>query len=99
MIKHIVMFRIKAPSEDEKRERVALLKNKLEKLPPIIPEIKYFEAGINVSTSLNSFDLVLVSEFENAVKLEVYRKHPEHQMIVKFIKEIKAETVVVDYEK
>ena len=98
MIKHIVMFRIKASSEDEKRERVAVLKNKLEKLPPLIPEIEFFEAGTNISTSLNSFDLVLVSEFENTGTLDIYRRHPEHQMIVQYIKEINAETVVVDYE-
>ncbi len=98
MIKHIVMFRIKAPSEDEKRGSVALLKKKLEKLPALIPEIKSFEAGANISTSLNSFDLVLISEFRDNKELEIYRKHPEHQMIVDFIKTIKAETVVVDFE-
>jgi hypothetical protein len=92
------MFKIKASSEDEKRERVAVLKTKLEKLPPIIPEIKLFEAGVNVSTSLNSFDLVLVSEFKNTSDLDIYRKHPEHQLVVDYIKEIDVETVVVDYE-
>lgn len=98
MLKHIVMFRIKASSEDEKRSRIASLKAMLEKLPPLIPEIKQLEAGVNISTRLNAYDLVLVSEFNNARELEIYRKHPEHQMVVSFVKGIEAETVVVDYE-
>jgi len=40
MIKHIVIFKLKASSENEKKERVAMLKNYLEKLPPLIPKIK-----------------------------------------------------------
>ena len=99
MLKHIVIFKLKASSENEKKERVVMLKNYLEKLPPLIPEIKYYEVGINISTSLNAFDLVLISEFKNADGLETYRKHSEHQKVVDFINEIKENIVVADYEK
>ena len=99
MLKHIVTFKIKASTENEKKERVALLKDYLEKLPPVIPEIKYYEVGVNISTSINAFDLILISEFKSEAELETYRKHPEHQKVVDFINEIKENIVVVDYEK
>lgn len=99
MLKHIVTFKIKSSTENEKKERITSLKSYLEKLPQLIPEIKYFEVGINISKSINAFDLILISEFNNADELGIYSKHPEHQKVVEFINKIKENIVVVDYEK
>jgi hypothetical protein len=99
MLVHIVMIKISASLETEKKERISLLKDSLDKLPSLIPEIKYYDVGVNKSTRSNAYDLVVVSEFEDAGALSIYRDHPEHQKVVRLLDGIKEDVVVVDYEK
>jgi len=96
MIKHIVIF--KASESTGKLQLINKLKEIMDTLPAQINEIKYYETGLNVGTSKNAFDLVLISEFESINTLEKYRIHPAHQEVIKFIVENKIETRVVDYE-
>ncbi|MFW5699737.1 MAG: Dabb family protein [Bacteroidota bacterium] len=100
MIKHIVMFRLKSDYAGTGRTaRLASLKKSLDALPEKIREIKEFETGLNISKSPSAYDLVLISAFENSDDLDVYRKHPEHQAVVKEINEIMDVITVVDYKK
>jgi hypothetical protein len=99
MLVHIVMIKISSSSETEKKERIFKLKDSLDKLPSLIPEIKYYDVGVNISTISNAYDLVVVSEFENAGDLSIYRDHPEHQKVVGLLDGIKEDVVVIDYEK
>ena len=96
MIKHIVMFCIKGNGET-KKQNTHMFKDKLDELKNKIPEIKYFETGINISKSPSSFDLVLTTHFDTASDLNIYRNHPDHQKVVGIIKEIVGEVDVVDY--
>lgn len=96
MLKHIVFFKF-PDSEQDKRELVAILKDKLESLNFKIPQLKKLETGINISNRSSAFDLALVTEFENEADLEIYRIHPDHQAVVAYIKETNADSVVVDY--
>ena len=97
MLKHIVMFKLKPFSSNEKKDRIMQLKDSLENLPALIPEIKFYEVGLNISKSPNAFDLVLISEFKDIKELETYKKHPEHQKVIDLVAEIKENIVVVDY--
>jgi hypothetical protein len=99
MLVHIVMIKISASSETEKKERISLLKDSLDRLPSLIPEIKYYDVGVNTSTRSNAYDMAVVSEFENADDLSIYRDHPEHQKVVRLLDGIKEDVVVVDYKK
>ena len=96
MLKHIVFFKF-PDSEQDKRELVAILKDKLESLNFKIPQLKKLETGINISNRSSAFDLALVTEFENEADLEIYRIHPDHQAVIAYIKETNADSVVVDY--
>lgn len=98
MIKHIVMWKLKEFSNgNDKAQNAKIMKERLEKLPKIIPEVSFLEVGIDVSNSSSSYDVVLCSEFENEEKLKVYANHPEHLKVGKFIAEVKEERIVVDY--
>ena len=83
---------------EEPESQLAILKDKIDQLKNKIPQIKHFETGKNLSQSPSAFDLALVSEFENLDELEQYRIHPEHQEVLKFVKEVTQELAVVDYE-
>jgi hypothetical protein len=98
MIKHIVMFRFKESAEGmDKKENIMRLKAKLEALPAMISEIKFFEVGINFTLSPIAYDLVLLSEFEKKDDLYSYQKHPEHVLVAEFVGKVCENRIVVDY--
>ncbi len=98
MIKHIVMWRIAAAEGRSKEENIQLLREKLEALPAIIPEIRGYEVGVNIADSAAAFDVVLVSDFRSVDDLQTYRVHPEHVRVAEFIGKIREQNAVVDYE-
>ncbi|WP_027622955.1 Dabb family protein [Clostridium lundense] len=97
MIKHIVMWKLRDFSEEEKLQHCEKAKRDLEGLSGIIPELKAIEVGININKTPAAYDLVLYSEFENEEELNIYQSHPEHVKVGKFIKEIVQSRVVTDY--
>ncbi len=98
MIRHIVLFKLKEfKTESDKAEALNLLKINLENLKSKIKEIQFFEVGINVANTSNSYDLGLNSEFISLDDLEKYRIHPDHQKVVELIKQYTETRVAVDY--
>lgn len=82
-------------SKDELMDRI---KQDLQSLKNVIPEIKDMEIGRNSNELPTSFDVALYSEFESKEDLEIYQKHPEHLKVAEFIRQIRTDAVVVDYE-
>lgn len=99
MIKHIVFFRLKEGENPEEKDiRLNELKTMIEALHDKIDVIVSIETGINISGRDVAYDLALVSEFRSAKDLAIYNSHPEHQKVVDFLKNIKKDVAVVDYE-
>lgn len=99
MVKHIVMWNLKEFAEGRRKdENLQGMKDRLEALKSKISEIKILEIGINFNETEDSYDIVLYSEFENRKALNAYQKHPEHVKARDFIKNIRLEKKVVDYE-
>ena len=95
MIMHIVMWKFK---DENKEENMNTFKNMLMALPPIIPEVKHMEVGVEVKLNQGNYDMVLVSEFKSIEDLEKYKNHPEHQKVAEFCKGVRTERASVDYE-
>jgi hypothetical protein len=99
MVKHIVMWRLKDEADSRgKEENAILIKERLEALNGKIPGMVKLEIGIDFSASGDSCDVVLYSEFASREALQGYQKHPEHLAVKPFIKEVRYERRVVDYE-
>jgi len=99
IVKHIVMWRLKEPTSGSSKEAVARsFKLRLEALPQVIPEIRYYEVGLNLKDSERAADVVLYSEFDSLEALASYSLHPAHLEVVELVREIAAESRVVDYE-
>lgn len=95
MIKHIVFFKFKADtSEEQSRD----LEQSLKGLPDLIAEIRAFEVGRDVLRSERSFDLALVSDFDDLDALQRYTVHPDHQVVVGKVRQLCEKVVAVDYE-
>ncbi|MEN8225129.1 MAG: Dabb family protein [Bacteroidota bacterium] len=96
MIKHIVMVRLR--DTEAKLENATKLKEAIEGLMGVVPELKSMEVGLNLSTKASAYDLVLTSLFDTLEGLEAYRVHPEHKKVLELLYEVMEGTAVVDYE-
>ncbi|MDD5158482.1 MAG: Dabb family protein [Sulfuricurvum sp.] len=96
MLVHIVMFQFK---EENKEANMSRVKEMLEALPSKIETLKSMEVGIDISRSERSFDLALISTFDDQAGLDIYAPHSAHQEVVSFIKEVTTLSKVVDYIK
>lgn len=99
MIRHVVMWKVKDEALGLKKpELLAELKKRLLALVEVIPEINFFQVGLNVVTADTARDLVLISDFDDLEALQRYASHPEHQKVVEFVKQVTEERRAVDFE-
>jgi hypothetical protein len=99
MIKHLVFWRLSETAHgNDAATNATIIKDRLEALNGKIPGMSRLEVGIDFSRGSESADLALYSEFESRDALNGYLAHPEHQVVVPFILEARAERRVVDYE-
>ena len=100
MIKHIVMWKLKEFAEGKtKAENALIMKESLERLVGIVPEIKSLQVGINEKTSDMAYDAVLISTFEDTDALARYKVHPEHVKVSNYCKKIRDSRVFVDFHE
>ncbi|MBA3631638.1 MAG: Dabb family protein [Acidobacteria bacterium] len=94
MLTHIVCWKYKAETTQEKREEhLAKLKN----LPNMIPNINSFNLGFDILHLERSFDLGLAAIFPDREALDFYTEHEAHQKAAKMGKEIAEKVVSVDF--
>jgi hypothetical protein len=100
MIKHIVMWTIREGENPRaKVERMAEVKARLSALPEEISEIESMEVFFNSPLAApNNFDVLLSATFRTWADLEAYQKHPAHVQVAEYIKNIRHQRAVVDYE-
>jgi len=94
LVTHVVLFRLK----DRSRKNIERARDVLLSLKDRIPVIRSFEVGADIIRSDRSYDLALVSKFDNLDDLEAYRIHPEHVNVVDYIAQVKESSIAVDYE-
>ncbi len=100
MIKHIVFFHLLDEAEGKtKIENAQIIKQGLENLIHLVPNLKAAEVGINIpNATKTNFDLALVCEFESWEDLDAYQAHPEHLKVAAYIGKCKDDRAAVDYE-
>ncbi len=99
MIRHIVMWKLKDEALGKtKKENIAIIKERLYALKPIIPEILSMEIAENVNDAdAVASDAVLIMDVEDLEALERYKNHPEHKKVSAFVKEVRVSRTAVDY--
>ena len=99
MIKHIVMWKLQDEAGGATRTQNALaMKNQLELLPAVIPQIRELEVGLTLQDSDRFMDVILITGFNSLADLASYRDNPKHRDVAAFIRAVVSETRVVDYE-
>lgn len=99
MINHVVLFKLKKyDSASEKQNVIGSIEDALLSLKDKIAELKYIEVGVNYELSSKSYDVCLVSHFDNVEQLDAYRIHPEHLKVAELIGQHAVERAAVDFE-
>ncbi len=96
MLRHIVLMRLDAETEEARQARSARLSAALAALPDVIPEIRSLTVNANVLSRPGNWDLALTVDVDDAADLDVYREHPEHRKVLALIEEVVADRSAVD---
>jgi len=78
MIRHIVMWRVRGETLDERAQARRLVKESFEGLRGLIPGMRKLEVGLDSSQVDYACDVVLLTEFDSQAALDAYATHPEH---------------------
>jgi len=99
MVKHIVFWTLQDSADGRSAEQNALeMKRQLEALNGRISGLIKLEVGIDFARTQASADVALYSEFTDREALEGYRDHPEHVAAAEFVRKLRQQRIVVDYE-
>lgn len=96
MIKHIVMWKLKPEAEGHTAsENAHWIKEHLEALMGVVPQLLSCEVGINVIDG--NYDACLISTFASLDDLDAYKKHPAHVAISSYCKKVRESRVACDF--
>lgn len=97
MIKHIVMWDLRAETAQQRVAAASLVKEVFEGLRGRIPGLRHIEIGIDTSRINYACDVVLYSEFESQAALDAYANHPEHLRAKEALGDLRIARHQVDY--
>ncbi len=91
MLTHVVFFRFADLSvAADARDRLMALRGQ-------VPSLQHIEAGVDITRSARSFDLALITRFENAAGLHAYAEHPAHLEVLTWLRTVAEQTAAVDF--
>ncbi len=95
MIKHVVLFKLKAPTNILLNQTKELLLS----MKGIVPEVREIEVGIDKLHSERSYDIMLTVIVDDMRALEAYQNDPYHCATIKtHMHAIRESSVAIDYE-
>jgi hypothetical protein len=98
MIRHVVMWRLRGPSPEEKKHQASRVRRALEGLVGVVPGMSALEVGVAGAGQEHGADVVLISTHDGWEALAAYQKHPAHLEVARLIAEFKTERRVLDFE-
>ncbi len=99
MVRHIILFKLSEVKNDaDLLQKTQKIKTVFSPLRNVINVVESYEVAINERKTDYSYDLAIISEFNNWNDLETYISHPEHEKAISLCKDIKKEKAVIDYE-
>ena len=97
-IRHIVMWKVSGTSPEERSQQYTEIRDALEGLNGVIPEIRSLTVSQNIHKIGDNFDVVLDSVFDSIADVEAYAAHPAHVEAGKVPKSYAVGRAQVDFE-
>jgi hypothetical protein len=98
MIKHIVMWKLRGDTPEERWSAARRVKRLFEELRGRIPGLLRLEVGADTSGADYACDVVLYSEFESLEALRGYATHQQHLRVRDELGDLRIERRQVDYD-
>lgn len=92
MITHVVCFKL--GSLDNAREA----RRRLMALRGVVPTLREIECGVDTSRGDRSWDLALITRFDDREGLKAYAAHPAHTAVVEWMRTVSKGAAVVDFD-
>lgn len=96
-INHIVMWRLRGDTPEERAAARSKVKTLFEGLRGRIDGLTHIEVGEDVSNVDYACDVVLVSRFTDLAALKAYATHPEHLRVRDELGDLRIGRFQVDY--
>jgi hypothetical protein len=97
MIRHIVTWRLATDDPTERAAQARKIAGDLLALRGVVPSIVDITVGPDVVGGGN-WDVALVADFTDRAGLDAYVSHPDHQVVVTYVRSVVADRVAVDFE-
>jgi hypothetical protein len=97
LIKHIVMWKLRGATRQERAANAARLAGCFQGLRGRIPGLLHLEVGLDTSGADYACDVVLYSEFASQAALDAYATHPEHLRVKQELGDMRIARHQVDY--
>ena len=94
MFTHIVLFKLR----DRSPESIAATRVHLERMRLAIETLRELEIGVDIMRSGRSYDLALITRFDDRAGFEAYREHPAHRPVLAHLHEATESAAAVDFE-
>ena len=98
MIRHVVIWKLRGPSEAERRAQAKDVARALVGLRGNIPGMTALEVGLGSGAAAEEGDVVLMTTHDSWDALRAYQQHPAHQEVARLIGELRVDRRVVDFE-
>ena len=97
MIRHIVMFRLKADTDAAKA--ISGARARLSEFQKEIPSLRRLTVAVNAPDAPQSnCEIALICDFDDINGLEEYRVHPVHVAFGQYITPLRESRSCIDYE-
>ena len=93
MIQHIVSYKLKDNSKENKQRVVDTMYNGLKD----IPQVKSITVRADEFETERSYDMVLMVTFESKEDMDIYQVNPEHMKVRAMMKEAREASVSIDF--
>jgi riboflavin synthase len=97
MVKHIVMWNVRARSDRERADNIERVKAAFEGIRTSVPGLLHLEVGVDTSGMEYACDVVLYTEFDGQASLDHYNTHPEHLRVRAELEGVRVARHQVDY--
>ena len=98
MIRHIVAWNLAATDPAERTQNFEQLKAKIEGLVGVVPGLRSATVSRDLGQAAGNWEVVLISEHDDAEALAVYQQHPDHVVVAGFTRSVTKDRVCVDVE-
>ncbi len=93
MVKHVVMYKLKDRTEENRQNLV----NKFLSMKGKIDILKSIESGADFLNDDRSYDVVLICEFDSMDDFKIYQTHPVHLPVKEYVKSVVERAHSIDY--